>query len=319
MKHSTFIRQAQIWFCCGCCKSPSKPKQNAKVYVAPKEKMPSEDASPSGENIKSPAGAENTQKNSTLYWESFLSQLLRYNIKVSQTRLKTYYQQTSTLAKVPNEISFLPERKKMKRGNLYNDVLAEDEYGFVADSSSASEKPRNISSFSHSSKIFSESKSCFSDRSQAKFSHRSSQSSSYKGRDFFKKIYKDPILKKAAHTFCCRHHMPEVSLFLEAVLDYQHACSLSSSEIDHYTGYLDIINEFIETGSNNEINICAKMRSRIVQFSKNIDTFLSAFPGCDERRNLFVDAYLEIEHLFWLNIQTRRNDSLTKLIISQFC
>jgi len=308
MNHSSCITQAKSYFCCGCFKFSSKKKKNAKVYVAPKEKLPFEAASPSGENFK------------LAVREDFLSQLLRYNVKVSQTRLQMY-QQTSCFAKenVPNEISFLPQRKKMKRGSLYNDVLDEDEPVFIADSSSASERPRNLSSFSHSSKNKIESKSRFSDTSQTKLSHRSSHSSSYKGKEFFKKIYEDPVLKKAAHRFCCRHHMPEVSLFLEAVLDYQHTCSLSSSEIDHYAGYLEIISEFIETGSNNEINICAKMRSTILQFSKNIETFLSGFPGCDERRYLFADAYLEIEHLFWLNVQTRRNDSLAKLLVSQFC
>jgi len=113
----------------------------------------------------------------------------------------------------------------------------------------------------------------------------------------FRQLSQESQLRAVAHSFSARLYMPEVTLFLCAVNDYKKFCKSIEDSNAQYNEYLGLVQNFIEDGSVNQINIPKRFREEILSYTEE-DRFLFALPTTEKRGNIFDSAYKELEQTF---------------------
>jgi len=91
--------------------------------------------------------------------------------------------------------------------------------------------------------------------------------------------------KDAALSFTKRNYMPEVALFLCAVIDYKRICGQKSPLRTQYNTFLQLINQFIELGSKHEINISENAQRHTEH--ENRECCLRKFPSIRTKNPAF--------------------------------
>jgi len=119
----------------------------------------------------------------------------------------------------------------------------------------------------------------------------------------FEKLVSNKFGERTAHKFAAKSHLPEVTNFLCAVLLFKKAVNNSKKTAREQFGlFEEIISNFIQHGSPQEINISDQERKNILQFKPE-------FLSCDDvqlQLSVFDEAYAETETLFWTNIRARQ-------------
>jgi len=108
----------------------------------------------------------------------------------------------------------------------------------------------------------------------------------------------------AAHMFSAQCFMPEVVLFLFAVIEYQDLCK-HSPRGEQYTAFQKVTQHFIIVGAPCEINISNKMRKQLIDLMVDQKKFFHLLPRLQNRLEVFHPIYLEMEKLFWSNLYSR--------------
>jgi len=102
---------------------------------------------------------------------------------------------------------------------------------------------------------------------------------------------------------CC---MTEVFSFLCAVLEYGDFCKTCPRE-KQYCAFLKVAQRFIVPGSPLEINISSTMREKITKLTSDSAVFFAELPRRVDRLEVFQTVNLEMERLFWFNVNLRKN------------
>jgi len=118
--------------------------------------------------------------------------------------------------------------------------------------------------------------------------------------------------KAAAIELCTQLFMAELPLYLDAVLKYRQKCQTTPLKY-HYDEYLDVVGRFIERDSVNEVNISGSMRRDILKYAQGQDSFQLLLTTPKAARQIFDRSYLEIEKIFWQNLNVSN-----KLLLRSF-
>jgi len=130
----------------------------------------------------------------------------------------------------------------------------------------------------------------------------------------FSSMAENKDLKEAALCFSQKNYMPEIAMFLCAVIDFRRKCEQKSPIRLQYNAFLQLVNQFIESDSENEINISHEMRNEILKLKGGSSSFAAL--TLKARSEVFDKAYNEMEKLFWSNLHSRdfTNDGSAKML-----
>jgi len=121
----------------------------------------------------------------------------------------------------------------------------------------------------------------------------------------FRMLAKNKTALSAAAEFSENSCMTEVFGFLCAVVEYQDLCKNYTKE-KQYCAFLKVAEHFIVPGSPSEINIASKMRENITKLMSE-SLFFVGLPSYEDRLDVFETVNREMERLFWLNLNLRKN------------
>jgi len=131
----------------------------------------------------------------------------------------------------------------------------------------------------------------------------------------FRSLIKQNKAFKSAEDFCDKCHMPELHLFLATVIEYRRTCELQSADLS-FQEFVRIVQQFVEVNSEFEINVSDAQRSKVLFFKQSKDIFTKLLPTVSDRKQVFDQLYMEVESLFWTNVESRQaHDLLAKAVI----
>jgi len=137
----------------------------------------------------------------------------------------------------------------------------------------------------------------------------------------FKKLMEKKEVIDDIHLFAEKNFMPEVTLFLCAVIEYEDLCRRCSAD-KQYLAFTKIVQHFIASDSPSEVNISFKMRQKITRLREQDpftgqDKFFTFLTSQKDRTKVFKGVFVEMETLFWSNVYSRKqlNDNLAQNIL----